>query len=378
MSKKILYIASTFIHIKHFHLPYLEKLTALNYDVHVLACGDSALIPNTYKTHCVDFQKSMFSFKNLKTAFAIAKIIEAEKIDIVYVHTSLAAFFTRLGVFLSKHKPKLVINMVHGYLFDNKSPFLKRIIMLLAEKITKPMTDVLMVMNHEDYEIATKHQLCKGNIHFINGVGLDFSKFPLKERNKCSELRKTFKYSDKDFLLVYTAEFSKRKNQYFLIQVINQLKSEGYPVRLLLLGNGTLMENCKQEVFRLALNDSVIFVGYTPDTAKYYCLSDICVSSSRSEGLPFNIMEAMASGLPVIATKVKGHTDLVIHGENGYLFNFNNQEECVSYVKALFNDRKLRTQFSEKSIQFIQPYSLETVKPQIIEIIETEYKSRTI
>lgn len=375
MKTKILYIASTFIHIKHFHIPYLEELVRQGFDVEVVACGDPSLVPSGCKTHCVSFQKEMLSLKNIKTAFEIAKIIESQGIDIIYVHTSLAAFFTRLGVFLTKRKPKLVINMVHGYLFDNRSSFLKRSIMLLAEKITKPMTNVIMVMNQEDYEIAKRNNLCKGNVHFVDGIGVDFSRFPSKLSKEVIAIRNSYGFDDSQFLLVYAAEFSKRKNQQFLIRAVAKLREDGCSVKLLLLGDGALMNNCKQQVKELHLQSEVIFVGYTPETSMYYQMSDACVSSSRSEGLPFNIMEAMASGLPIVATRVKGHTDLVEHGENGFLFEIDSLEQCVSQIKLLHDNSELRTKMGKANAARSSKYSIENIKPQIIEIIKKEYES---
>lgn len=375
MSKKILYVASTFIHIKHFHIPYIEQLIALGYDVHIMACGDSIDISSIYKIHHVNFHKSMFSLKNIKTTMQIAKIIKDEKYDVVYIHTSLAAFFTRLGIMFSPFKPKLVINMVHGYLFDNKSSLLKRNIMLMAEKFTKSVTDVIMVMNQEDFEIATKHKLCKENVHFIDGVGVDFTRFPSKYSFDVIKIKETHGYRNNDFLLVYTAEFSKRKNQQFLINAVSKLKSDGYPIKMLLLGNGSLMDDCIQQVKDLNLQNEVVFVGYTRETPEYYQISDVCVSSSRSEGLPFNIMEAMSSGLPIVATKVKGHTDLITPNENGYLFEFDNLGEFTSHIKTLYDNRKLCTEMGQKSVLMSRKYAIDIVKPQIIDIIEKEYKS---
>ncbi|MFZ2538011.1 MAG: glycosyltransferase, partial [Oscillospiraceae bacterium] len=161
MTKKILFVASTFSHIYNFHLPYLNYFENNGYEVHVMANGDASIVPSEYKITSIPFQKSMFSLKNISNTIRIAKIIKSEKYDVVSIHTSLAAFFTRFGIMFSSSRPKLVINTVHGYLFDNKSSFLKRNIMLVAEKMMKPATDIIMVMNQEDLAIAKEHRLYK-------------------------------------------------------------------------------------------------------------------------------------------------------------------------------------------------------------------------
>lgn len=74
----------------------------------------------------VPFEKSMFSLKNFYLSLKIAKIINKNNYDIIIIHTSLAAFFARIGIILCLKKPKLVVNTVHGYLFDYNSSFLKK------------------------------------------------------------------------------------------------------------------------------------------------------------------------------------------------------------------------------------------------------------
>ncbi|WP_297417384.1 glycosyltransferase [Clostridium sp.] len=373
--KKILFAASTLSHIENFHIPYLEAFKKEGYSVHVMGKpNNKSQIPYVDNIIPMPFEKNMFSFKNFAIAFEISKIVKAEEYDIVSIHTSLAAFFVRLGIMLSSKKPKLVVNTVHGYLFDANTSFIKRNIMLLAEKITKYITDIVIVMNSEDYNIAKKHKLYKNNLYLINGMGIDLKRFPsISYENKIS-LRKELGFSKDDFLLVYVAEFSKRKNQRFLLNSIEELvKNNLKNIKLLLLGDGQFLDELKLYAETLGINDYVYFAGYSKDTKKYYQISDICVSSSRIEGLPFNIMEAMSIGLPVVASKVKGHVDLVITKENGFLFNHDNKDEFCSYIKTIYKDKKLQSNMSIKSKQLAKNYSLDTVLMNTVNIILNEY-----
>jgi glycosyltransferase EpsD len=321
----------------------------------------------------------MFSARNLIIALKIAKIIKHENYDIVNLHTTLAAFFTRLGIMLSFKKPKLVINTVHGYLFDSKSSFFKKSIMILAEKLTKCVTDTIIVMNSEDYNIAAKYKLYKNNLYSIKGMGINPSKFPPISIEDKLSLRKKHSFNKNDFLLVYAAEFSKRKNQKFLLSSIKALTNEGFTnIKLILLGDGALLEELKAHAKDLNILSNVIFTGYTKDTCTYYQLSDICVSSSRSEGLPFNIMEAMSTGLPIIASKVKGHTDLVIPNENGFLFEYDNIDEFCNSVKTLYKNQNLMYLMRNKSLELAKLYSLDAVLSNTIHITCKEYEDEDV
>lgn len=173
---RILYAASSYGHISSFHIPYVSALIEQGFSVDVLASGDYSKLPPEWNYTPVSFRKNFFSIGNFITAFKIAGLIRKNGYDAVYTHTSLAAFFTRLGVMLSLKKP-LVINMVHGYLFDDKTSFIKRTVLLCAEKLMKPVTDTVIVMNEEDLEIARKHRLFKDRLHFVHGVGVDTNRF---------------------------------------------------------------------------------------------------------------------------------------------------------------------------------------------------------
>jgi len=375
--KKMLFSASTLSHIENFHIPYLEQFKRHGYIIHVMGKpNNKSTIPYVDKIIPISFEKNMFSIKNLIISFKVAKIIKAESYDIINLHTTLAAFFTRLGIILSLKKPKLVINTVHGYLFDSKSSFFKKTIMLLAEKFTKCVTNTIIVMNSEDYDIALRHKLYKDNLYTIDGMGIDLSSFqPASFQDKIN-LRKEHSFKDDDFLLVYVAEFSKRKNQKFLISSMKRLISDGFTnIKLVLLGDGALLEELKVYTKELDIVDNVIFTGYTKDTCTYYKLSDICVSSSRSEGLPFNIMEAMSVGLPIIASNVKGHSDLVIPNENGFLFEYNDIDEFCSYIKTIYDDKNLLSKMSIKSQEVAKRYSLDVVLQNTIDIVCKENES---
>lgn len=376
--KKILFAASTLSHIENFHIPYLKYFKDNDFEVHIMGKENNKLpIPYVDKVFPINFEKNMFSFKNFISAFKISKLIKKEKYSTISTHTILASFFTRLGIMLSLKKHPLVINTVHGYLFDENSDFIKKVIMILAEKFVRPVTDTILVMNSTDYEIAKKYNLYKKNLYSIDGMGINASKFPFSTEENKSYLREKYNIPKDDFLLIYVAEFSKRKNQQFLIDSIKILISEGYNnVKLLLLGDGVLLDDMKQYSKTLGIEDNIIFKGYIKEVCNYYQISDICVSSSRIEGLPFNIMEAMSTGLPIIASKIKGHIDLVDHESNGFLYNFDDIDSFCNYVKMLYSDRSLLTSMGISSNELSKNYTLESVYPEITNIMITEFNNR--
>lgn len=356
MGRKLLFVASTDAHIRHFHLPYLQQLRQGGWTVHAACCREGE-IPCTDQALHVPFKKRMLSPANLRAACILRKQIRKEDYRAIIVHTSLAAFFTRLAVSGCKKRPK-VINMVHGYLFDEQTPRLKRSFLLAAEKLTAPVTDLLITMNRFDYVLAQKYRLGK-SVCFVPGVGVNFPELEARRTGQPQELRRLLGIRPEDFVLIYPAEFSRRKMQSVLLRAMTLLPEHTV---LVLPGAGQELESCKKLARQLGIAHRVRFPGYVADIVPWYEMADAAVSSSRSEGLPFHLMEAMYFGLPVVASDAKGHTDLICHRENGLLYPRGDWEQCAAQILRLM----------EAPLPGIPkqmaPYSLSQVQPQVMEL----------
>lgn len=355
MSKKILFCASTVSHIVNFHLPYLQSFHEKGYEVWV-AANEQKPIPFADFVVALPIQKSFASFQNFKAIFEARKLIKVQEFDMVSTHTTLASAIVRMAVLLLHKKPK-VFCTVHGYLFNENDGF-KKWFYLLSEKICAPVTDVLMVMNHEDYKIAHKHKLYKDKLYYINGMGIDLAKFKPATPEERISARRAIGISKNDFVYVYAAEFSERKNQEFLIRAFAEASKENPQMKLLLAGNGILLNHCKELAHRLGIDQQIRFLGYVNDMQQLYAACNACVSTSLCEGLPFNIMEAMACGLPVIASDIKGHRELVDGSKFGVLVS--SAEDLQKKLIIFFKKQKGLPDVNE--ISKVQEYSLEKVK----------------
>ena len=296
--KKILYAASTASHLERFHQPYLRALRE-EFDVFTMANGRGV-------DFSVTFQKSFFSPKNLGAVCSIRKILKRERFDAVILNTSLAAFLIRVAMMGMRNRPR-VLNIAHGYLFDLPAKRKKDELMLLCEKLTARYTDEIAVMNQADLKIAREHRLCSGDVHFIKGMGYTLA----ADRLERDHALRAEIASGEDYLLTFVGELSARKNQSFLIRCAHRLISEGLPIRLMLVGEGGERAHLEEEILQRGLEGRVILTGNREPVLPYLSVTDLYVSASRIEGLPFNLMEAMACGLPIVASDCKGQTDLL-------------------------------------------------------------------
>lgn len=365
--KKVLFCASTVSHIENFHLPYIREFKNRGWEVDV-AVDRQDNIQDARRVIAFNFKKNIFSRNNIKAIFEIRKLIKQEKYDIISMHTTLASVIVRLGIMFLNHKPKIIYTC-HGYLFQ-KDKSIKSKIYLGIEKICALVTDTLLVMNMEDLETAYQYKLYKNEVYYIRGMGIQIEKFKPIDKQKKYELRIEKGFSEFDIIYIYVAEFSKRKNHRLLLTAIKGIIDKMPNAKFILVGNGVLFEEMKLLVNHLSLDKQVIFTGYTNEVVQLYQISDIGISSSYVEGLPFNIMEAMASGLAILASNIKGHKELVEHGKNGYRYELNNIEELQHQILTIYKDDELRQKFSKESLKKIEKFNLKDVLYENMEIYE--------
>ena len=361
---RLLVVASTWGHIRSFHLPYLQELKARGWKVHA-ACRDlpeaSEYIDGGLE---LPLEKRMGALTNFRASRLLRKDIRRKRYALIITHTSLAAFFTRLAVLGMRNRPR-VVNVVHGYLFDGDTPWLKRQLLLGAERITAPVTDLVLTMNGWDEDLARRFRLGK-KVERIPGMGVDFHRLDEAPAEAGTELRQELGIPAEAFVLLYPAEFSARKSQEVLIRAMQDLPEQAV---LVLCGDGAELERMKALARGLGLDGRVRFPGRVEDMPRWYRMADAAVTASRSEGLPFNVMEAMHMGLPVAASNVKGNKDLIRDGENGILYPYGDGSACTAALKKLMDSPELRKEMGERAKAEAEQYALEKVLPVVLEAI---------
>lgn len=362
--KKILFCASTVSHINNFHLPYLKAFYDMGYEVHVVA-NESVPIQWADQVFDLPFYKNLLSPKNLLAIFQARKLLKARHYEKISTNTTLAGVIMRVAALCLKNRPR-IYHIVHGYLF-NRDSGLKKYLYLIPEKIAASVSDVVMVMNHEDLEIAKKYKLYKDKLFYIDGMGVDPSRFKPVSPQEKSKRKQMRGFKVDDFIFVYAAEFSKRKNQKLLINAFAKCSFD--KAHLLLAGNGKTLDECKQLAKQLGQIEKIHFLGYVKDVPDLYAACDVAVSTSLIEGLPFNIIEAIGCGLPVVVSDIKGHRELVDHNINGLLFPAQNELEIITCLQEIYTcSPERRALYGQAGMKKAKTFMLDYVFNQVMNI----------
>ena len=357
--KKVLFTATVDSHILQFHLPYLKWFKEQGYEVHVATNGDEK-IPYCDVKHKITFERSPLKINNIKAIFKLKKIIEKEKFQIIHTHTPMGSVVTRLAAKNARKKYKTrVIYTAHGFHFFKGAPLINWIVFYPIEKYLSKYTDCLITINEEDYNLA-KAKFKAKKIELVNGVGVDENKFDFKMSDEEKhELRQNLGLKDNDFVIIYVAELSKRKNQGMLIKTVKKLIDEGKDnIKVILPGidsrNGYYQEMTK----KLEIEKNIKFLGYRKDIPKLLKISNLYVSTAKQEGLPVNIIEAMFSGLPIIATDCRGNRDVAEK-----VVNIDNINELYESIKKYINDEEKYI-----SSEITNKYKLKNIIKEMVKI----------
>lgn len=371
MSQKVLFCATVVSHLKAFHLPYLQWFKEEGWEVHAAANGEEA-VPHVDKQFHISIQRSPIKRDNLKAYRELKRIIDSNEYDIIHCHTPMGAVLTRLAARRARCRGTTVIYTAHGFHFFKGASLVNWLIYYPVEKWLSRYTDCLITMNQEDYDRVQKRRFSAKRIAYVHGVGVDFNKYmPVSSKEK-RRLRVEYGIEADRFVLVYAAELTKRKNQSLLLEAVRSLKDRMPNILLLLAGKGELEGYYKSLVHDMKLEEYVTFLGHRADMNRIYALSDLAVSSSRQEGLPVNVMEAIASGLPVVATKVRGNRDLVIEGVHGLLVELGDTEAFAESIWRLYEDQALRESISSEFQRLTDLYSVPHVLNEVTSIYRTK------
>lgn len=192
---------------------------------------------------------------------------------------------------------------------------------------------------------------------------------------------------DSKFDLSYVGRLESVKNPEVFIDLVSRLKQKN---KAIMVGAGSLHSALEVKIHKLGLENNVTLIGFSENPYKYLTQSRVCVILSKNEGfslvaieaadififpsfregLPVSLMEAMAAGLPIIASKTRGNTDLIDDGVNGYLFKptESNDDDLVRILKLLITDKKIQKNFVTANLKKVSLFSQIIVKKYMYSI----------
>lgn len=388
--KKVLVIASVASMIQQFNIPNIKLLQSLGYDVDVATNFENPGTISVDKSkkliesldgmgvdcYQIDFNRNVFNLKSVVCAYKqLKKVFSNKAVPLNVKHNNLEKYaFTHchspiggvIGRLVAKKYKVRSIYTAHGFHFYKGAPLKNWLIYYPIEKFFSRFTDTLITINKEDYGRAKKFKANK--VYYIPGVGIDLEKFNVGKIDKVKKREEIGVKSDA-FMLLSVGELVPNKNHEVVIRAMSILKKQNKlgSIEYVICGRGKYEKDLKKLAQELNVIDRVHFLGYRSDIYEICNSADLFVFMSHREGLPVALMEAMACGLPVICSNIRGNTDLIEDGVTG-LISCNNSEKLANNIKTIQEDSLFRKELSNAVLNKIQVFDLKNVVEEMRKI----------
>ena len=338
-------LASVASMIDQFNMPNIALLQKLGYQVDVACnfiegntCSDERVAELKQKLqdmhvccYQIDFARNIKHMgQNMKALWQVEALMKQNTYEFCHCHSPIGGVVARIAGHRTRTK---VIYTAHGFHFYQGAPVMNWLVYYPVEKMLSRWTDVLITINHEDYKLAKKKFKMK-KLTYVPGIGIDTQRESLSQKEK-EEKRKELGIPQDAFLITNAAEFTPNKNQKTVIEAIEQLHNPN--IYFVMCGIGQKKAELEQYVKEHGLEEHIRFVGFRNDLHEILQTSDCFVLSSFREGLSVALMEAMAEGLPVVCSRIRGNVDLIKDGEGGILISPQKRDEYINAFKKLYN-----------------------------------------
>ena len=370
---KILYVTTIGGTMKFFK-DFICSLLSDGHTVDIVANENRRPVAEYYrewgcKVYNIPFSRNPFSKSNIQAYRDLKSLVKKENYDIVHCHTPVAAMCTRFACRKLRRKGTKVFYTAHGFHFYKGAPLKNWLIYYPVEKICSYFTDVLITINKEDYALAQKKMKAK-RVEYVAGVGIDtkrFSSLKLSDEQK-SELRKEIGVPENAKLLLSVGELNENKNQKATLEALSLLDEEN--IYYVVAGTGNKEDYLKNLAKELGLEERFYLLGHRDDVPQLYNVADCFAHPSFREGLPVSVMEAMASGLPCVVSKIRGNEDLVEDGVNGFLCNPFNSNEFANAIGKLMNDIELHKKMSQANADIAEEFATDNINQKMLIIYQ--------
>jgi glycosyltransferase involved in cell wall biosynthesis len=291
-----------------------------------------------------EIQREVAPLHDAQSIRRLTAIMREERPHILHTHTAKSGALARAAALVAgSARPPIVVHTFHGHVLKGyfgrgRTRFFREVERSLAR-----FTDVLVAVSPEVRDELVEHGIAPADKFTVIRLGI-----PLDERlgDATADLdyRGLYGIPDDAFVVGWVGRMTGVKDTDAVLQIVAATRERGVPAVLCMVGDGPDRERLEQVAHDLGIARSTFFVGYQEDVAGYYRLFDAFLLPSVNEGTPVSAIEALASGTPVVATRVGGVPDVVSDGVDGFLVEPGDVSAAAERLARLAADPELRAQ----------------------------------
>lgn len=387
--KKALLVATVSGFVPQFEMNNVKLLQSLGYQIHYATnynmpsygTDNSRLEGTGIIKHQIDFIRNPYKLHNFKVYKQLKKVMESEQFELVHCHTPMGAVVARLASHSTNTYP--VIYTAHGFHFYKGARLRNWLIYYPVERFLSRYTDQLICLNEEDYLRAT--HFSARYVDQIPSVGIDFDFVRKLTEEEIVRKKEELGIPLDKKIMLSVGELIPRKNHETILRALSIRKK--FPEIYVICGHGELENYLKRLIIELDIKEKVYFLGYRKDVWEIYHLADCFVFPSHQEGLPMALLEAMACGLPVICTDIRGNRDLMgdkkLTSETYFIceggISVKKSSDIHTFVYAtelMFANDTVRENYGIRNQEVAKEYSLNRVEDKMMDIYRRVIENR--
>lgn len=345
-------------------LSIANNIDKSDFDVSVAAKGSGA-----FEDECAKYGVPFTAIdmpKLLRTKYLkqLQSLYDAEKFDIIHCHGGVAGFYGRT---LKKHNPSVkCVHTIHGIHYIHSHSFLKRNLSKTIEQYLVQFTDKTICVSYTDLLTAVKSKIADSAKSIVIPNGINISRFSNLKKN--IPLLHSLGLSEEHFIIGNVSRFDVQKNQKLIIQAAYFLTKKFPDMRFIFTGGGDLLERMRQLARDSNLEEFIIFAGERENVQDFYSIFDIFAFPTYWEGMPYVLIEAMASRLPVICSKLPNLLEIIKPNYSALTIRPDDMDDLFQKISVLYTNTELRNTIAQNAMIEATQYDETELIPKIADV----------
>jgi len=300
--------------------------------------------------------------QDLRAFFSLWRLMIREKPAIVHTHSSKAGLLGRWAAKLAC--VPIIVHTPHGHVFYGHFGPLASKLFLLLEKVTAPITDRMVALteaernDYIEFSVSSPHKIV--TIH----SGVEIERYKTAKVN-AREKKTSLGLNPQALIVGAVGWLLPIKGPLYLLKAMVQIWQSIPEPELIFVGKGELEDELRKEALKMGVADKVVFLGWRGDIPEIMQILDVLVLPSLNEGMGRVLVEAMAAGKPIVASRVGGIIDLVKNTKNGLLVEPGDVNGLSLAIRELLMDKKMRVEMGQRGRTMAHDFSVENMVEKI-------------
>jgi len=311
--------------------------------------------------------------QDILATFRLAKMIREQRPHILHTHTAKAGAIGRLAaVVAGRARPPIVVHTFHGHVLRGYFGSSRTAVFRGLERLLAPVADTLIAVSPEVRDDLVALKIAPPEKFEVIRLGIELDERVVHAQEERKRTRRVMGVPDDRFLVGWIGRMTGVKRGADVLRAFRLLRDQGVDATLCMVGDGPEREQLEALASNLGLMHDCLFAGYQEDVGPFFAAFDAFLLPSANEGTPVTAIESIASGCPVVATRVGGVPDVVEEGVDGFMVEPGDLEAIADRLGRLAADPELRARMGAAGRQRVLPrYAVE----RLVDDVDSLYRS---